>query len=231
MGELYCISGLGADERIFSRLKIPGVHSRYLQWVAPLPNESMEHYAGRMLKQVQDPAGGEGLPTNPIFLGVSFGGMMAIEMARHLPAATVILVSSVGQYRELPRWMRICGLLRLNRLIPPRPSKWMFPIENYFLGAETREEIQLCNEFRSSVDPGYLHWAIGHVLNWRNEWSPSVLYHLHGTKDRIFPWKRVRATHTIQGGGHFMISNRAEEIGKILSGIYGGIGGCEPHLL
>ncbi|WP_158279612.1 hypothetical protein [Arcicella aurantiaca] len=36
--------------------------------------------------------------------------------------------------------------------------------------------------------------------------------HIHGTSDRILPYKFVSADVKIKGGGHFMTTNRAEEL-------------------
>lgn len=205
---VYCISGLGADERIFQHLQIRGFALKHLRWIQPLSGESMKEYAYRMCAQ---------LPEGPvILLGVSFGGMMALEMAKHKPTRRVILISSVKSSREMPPWMRISGRLRLNRLAPARPWKWLAGIENVFLGAKTPEEKKLAGEFRSQVDREYLAWALQQVLTWQNSWQPPGLIHLHGSGDHTFPIRNIRPTHTIAGGGHFMVMNRAGEISRIL---------------
>jgi len=204
---IYCLSGLGADERIFSHLTLPGIALTYLQWVTPVKGETIEAYATRMI--------GPGITENPTFLGVSFGGMMAIEMAKQCKNARVILVSSVKSRKELPSWMRISGQLRLDSLVPSNP--WRFAaLENNFLGAETEEEVALVNDFRAQTSPAYLHWAIRQVLTWRNEWHPPALFHIHGSKDRTFPLRRINPTHVIPGGGHFMIVNRANEVSAVI---------------
>jgi hypothetical protein len=37
--------------------------------------------------------------------------------------------------------------------------------------------------------------------------------HIHGDNDKIFPVKKIKPTHIIEGGTHMMIYNRAKEIG------------------
>jgi pimeloyl-ACP methyl ester carboxylesterase len=211
MNQIYCISGLGADERIFSKLSLANTRFRYMQWLIPENKETIESYAARMAHQIHH--------NNPVIMGVSFGGMMAIEIARVVPTAKVILVSSVKSHQELPQWMKISGKLKLNKLMPPKPAEWMSLLENTFLGAESAEEVALCNEFRKTVHPGYLRWAIEQIVNWRNEWQPPVTYHIHGNKDKIFPLKGILPTHVIRGGGHFMVMNRAPAISTLLSRI------------
>lgn len=210
MNQLHCISGLGADERVFSKLRIPEAVFTPLQWIQPQKKERIEAYARRMIGQVHT--------EHPIFLGVSFGGMMAIEMAKLCPGAKVILVSSVKSREELPGWMRMAGILGLNKLLPRTPPRWD-RLESEFLGTETEEERLLVREFMKTADPVYLRWAIGQVINWRNEWQPSSLHHIHGTNDHTFPLKNIKATNIVPGGGHFMVMNRAKEVSEIIRSI------------
>jgi pimeloyl-ACP methyl ester carboxylesterase len=228
MRQVYCISGLGADERIFSRLKVPGVEFVYLKWLIPEKDESISAYAARMSKQVKEPreTGDQDRETGgPVFMGVSFGGIMAIELAKLYPAARVVLVSSVKSRKELPPWMKWVGALGLYRLVPRRPGSvsrsnaWIREIGSDFLGAETEEEKRLSNEYRQKVDPVYLYWAVKQIVQWRNHWRPQALHHIHGSKDKTFPIKGITATHVIPGGGHFMVMNRAEEMSRILAAI------------
>jgi esterase/lipase len=211
MKQVYCISGLGADERIFQRLRVTGVKFKYLQWLIPDGNESIESYSKRMSRQVDD--------ENPVLMGVSFGGMMAVEISKHIPAKKIILLSSIKSRKELPKWMKMSGQLKLNRVTPARPWKWLSRFENNFLGTEGIEEERMANEFRQTINPVYLRWAIEQVVNWQNETKPSSIYHIHGTNDKTFPIKNIQATHIIEGGGHFMVMNRASEISSILQTI------------
>jgi pimeloyl-ACP methyl ester carboxylesterase len=214
--QVYCISGLGADQRVFSKLSVPGLRFIYLEWLTPSKGESIGSYAKRMCGQLDAPHVGPAPAGPPVLMGVSFGGMMAIEMAKYIPGAKVILISSVASRKELPAGTKLAAALGLYRLIPARPGAWMRSISNYFLGAEGEEEFRLSNEFIENVDPVYLRWAIKQIIRWKNEWQPPVLYHIHGSKDRTFPLNRVAATHVVKGGGHFMVMNRAEEVNALL---------------
>ncbi|MBS1751055.1 MAG: alpha/beta hydrolase [Bacteroidetes bacterium] len=216
--QVYCLCGLGSDERIFSKLnwnKDWNIH--YLHWMPPQQNEAISDYALRMCSFIHT--------GNSTLIGVSFGGMLCIEIAKHIPVDKVILISSVQSYHELPGWMRVSGKLKLDALIPGetlkrmRPLKFLSPIENYFLGATTSEEKQLAEEYRKDVDPGYLKWAIHQILNWKNEWIPPLVYHLHGDKDKILPLQNIKSTHVISGGHHFMVYSNPQKISTILEEI------------
>jgi hypothetical protein len=208
MKKIYCISGLGADERIFHKLTIPGHILQYLQWLNPEKKETIESYSRRMGLQIED--------EDPLLLGVSFGGMMAIEIAKYIPTQKIIIISSIKSRSELPEWMKISGKLNLNALVPPRSPKWISPFTNYYLGAKTEEEKKLAENFREIVSPVYFHWAIDKVINWQNQFQPASVFHIHGTHDKTFPIKNVQPNYVVQNGEHFMVLSRAAEISEAI---------------
>lgn len=213
MRTVYCISGLGADHHIFDGLEVPGVRWAHLSWLMPEGDESLEAYARRMKLGIGEAA--------PVVLGVSFGGMMAIEIAKLVPAATVILVSSIRHWRQLPLPIKMTTHLGLGKWTPPANLRLLAPLQDYFLGVETKADSRLVREYRGNVEPHYLQWSIRQIAGWQNEWQPAALYHIHGSRDRIFPLNLVEPTHVVEGGGHLMIHNRAKEINKILMEILG----------
>ena len=148
---------------------------------------------------------------------------MALEIARLLNISKVILISSVKERKEIPTWMKLCGKCHLENILPRKPlttypvTRVFRPVQNYFLGAKTEEEIRMANEYRDKVDPFYLKWSINKIFNWSIDWKPSDFIHIHGNNDHIFPIKYVRPTHIIDGGGHFMVMNKHEQISKIIN--------------
>jgi pimeloyl-ACP methyl ester carboxylesterase len=214
MKPLYCISGLGADERVFSKLHIDGYELKPVRWLQPLQGEQLTSYAERLTEQVEE--------KDPVILGLSFGGMMAIEIAKLKKVSKIILISSIKTTSELPAWMSIAGKTNAFKLLPSRQIssikalKALRPIQNYFLGAKTEEEKRIANEYRDHVDPVYLKWAIGQVLKWNNDSIPTNLVHIHGSNDHIFPVKKIKDAHIVPGGGHFMVMDKPREIEKII---------------
>lgn len=211
MKKIYCISGLGADERAFAKLHVEGYKLVHLPWLLPVQDETIEHYAERMSKNIED--------KNPVLLGLSFGGIMSIEIAKHVPAEKVILISSVKSSKEIPVWMKLAGKLRLNKIMPLRPYKILEPLQNYNLGAKTPEEKEMARTFREKVSQQYLDWAINQVLNWKNSWQPASLYHIHGNADKLFPIKKINADFVIANAGHLMVMNKSAEVNRFLQAI------------
>ncbi len=212
---IYCLSGLGADQRVFGQLELPGSKLVHLDWLLPQgKTETLADYAKRLGAYIKH--------DEPVILGVSFGGMMAIEIAKHRKVKAIIIISSIKSRRELPAWMKVLGKCHADLLIPKTPLKSITPlkalrpIQNYFLGANSPEEIAIANEFRDNVDPGYLKWSIRHILNWKNDWQPPMVFHIHGDNDKLFPISNVEPTHIVAGGGHFMVMSHCKEVSKIL---------------
>lgn len=211
MKHIYCISGFGADERIFAHLNFGETKVHFIPWKMPVRHETLAGYVARMASEIRDP--------NPILMGVSFGGMVSIEIAKTLPVEKIILISSIKNYHELPMYMRLAGISKINKVIPLKPYSFLERIENYNLGVSSLEEKELAREYRKSINLGYSNWAINEILNWKNDWRPENLLHIHGSNDHIFPIKKIKADFVIQGGGHFMLMNKADKVNEILNKI------------
>lgn len=205
---IYCISGLGADEQIFTKLNLRGYKLKHIPWLEPIKGETMEEYAVRMGSLIKE--------DNAVLIGVSFGGMMAIEIAKQKHLKKLILVSSIKSTAELPYWMKVAGKLKLDKVLPLRPIKLTEKIADYRLGVSNEEEKQMANGYRKAANMVYLEWAVNQAINWKNNWQPDHIVHIHGDKDRIFPVKRITSAIVIKEGTHMMIYNRADEISNII---------------
>lgn len=211
MKTIYCISGLGADERSFSNLILEGHEIVFLPWLTPLPKETITAYATRMSKSVTT--------ENPILMGLSFGGMICIEISKLISVEKVILISSIKSTNELPRWLKVIAGLRLNKLLPMRSFKIIEPIQHRVIGISTPEEKALVRSFRKNATQVYMDWAINEAIKWRNDWQPPSIFHIHGDADKVFPIKYITPNFIIKDGGHFMIINKAAEVNAALKKI------------
>jgi pimeloyl-ACP methyl ester carboxylesterase len=209
MKHIYVISGFGADERVFSKLDFGNNDVHFIQWKIPEKNETIASYAKRLREEIVFP--------NPILIGLSFGGMMAIEIAKLIPVEKVILISSIRDRYELPFFMKVAAALRLTKIIPLKPYRILEPLENYNLGVETKEQKQLLREYRKNINQRYTDFALDEIVNWKNEWSPQNVVHIHGTIDHIFPIKYIKnPKYVIEGAGHLLTMNNADKVNAIL---------------
>lgn len=205
---IYILSGLGVDQRVFSKIDFEGLHVTYIDWISPLLKESMSDYAKRMSLQILD--------DKPILIGLSFGGMMAMEIAKIIEVQKIVLLASAKNDRELPFLYRVIGALKLNRIIPNAFLKQHNIIVDYFFGISSREDKLMLKKILLDTDPIFLGWAINQILNWRNREIPAPVIHIHGDKDRIIPTSKIKPTYLIENAGHFMTMTHAKEIEMLL---------------
>ena len=204
----YLLPGLGADERVFRRLHLPGP-SQVLSWLPPAwPTEPLARYAARLAEAVP--------PGQPCWLvGVSFGGLLAQEVGRLRPLARVVLVSSLGQPRDLPPLLRLAGATGLHRLLPFGLLKWLPRLAQWFFGARGGTEYRLLRQILRDTDPAFARWATAQLLAWRGPGLPGAV-RLHGSCDRLLPPGAARIDYPVPGAGHFLIVSHAAWVSQVL---------------
>lgn len=204
--EVYLLSGLGADKKVFEFIDLSGFHVNHVDWIDPLDKETIEHYAKRLLEQIKT--------TKPILIGVSFGGMVAIEIVKQIETEKVILISSAKTKLDIPFYFRLVGLLRINRIIPTKVFKTINSLTYWFFGVKTKREKELLRSIIQETDIEFLSWAIDKIVNWKNTTTLSNLIHIHGTNDKILPVGK--ADYKIHGGGHLMVVSKDEELSEVI---------------
>ena len=207
---VYFISGLGADERAFQRINLPGdISIKHVKWIEPLRKEKFTHYVERLSGQIDQ-------QQDFVLVGLSFGGLIAIEMAKFLSPKKVILLSSFTSRNQLPLSYRLIGALKLNLLIPGSFMKNSNFFVDWLFGIKKRRDRELLREILKDSSPHYLSWSVNEILNWKNSFTPPNLYHIHGGNDNILPCNRIKPDEVVAGAGHLMVYTHAPEVNKFL---------------
>lgn len=206
--EIYIFSGLGADERVFQRLDFSGYSTTFIKWIVPKDKETLEQYATRLLEQITT--------TKPTLIGLSFGGLVAVEVAKQIVTEKVILIASAKTKTEIPFYYRFAGQLGLHKLLPIRLLKSSNFITNWFFGTISTFDKELLKQILIDTDPTFLKWAIDRVARYSNQTQTQNILHIHGTSDRLLPLIFVKCNSTIKNGGHLMTLNNADELNQIL---------------
>jgi len=209
MKEIYLLSGLGADKRVFDFIDFSSYKTNHVEWIPPIDNESIEDYAKRLLEQIKT--------EKPILIGVSFGGMMATEIGKLIVTEKIILISSSKTKSEIPIYFRFIGSLHMEKTIPTKHFKKVNELVFWLFGTETKNEKELLKEIINDTDEQFLKWAIAKIVTWKNKTVSTNTIHIHGTNDKILPMKK--ADFVIQNGGHLMIINKGKEISELLQKI------------
>ena len=205
---IYFISGLGADERVFQKLDLSEFEPIFIKWITPLKEESIQQYATRLLAQITT--------SKPTIIGLSFGGMMAIEIAKQIDTEKIILIASAKTKSEIPFYFRAAGKMGVDKFLPTSMLKSANFSTHWFFGANSEFEKQLLKQIIIDTDPVFLRWAIEKVALWENQIELKNIFHIHGTNDNVLPYRFVRCDQEIKNGGHLMTLDRADEISEII---------------
>ncbi|HVF80471.1 MAG TPA: alpha/beta hydrolase [Flavisolibacter sp.] len=210
---VYFISGLGADERAFERIRLTGDYSIYhLRWIAPLKDEPLNSYAKRLSAPIDT--------TQPFALvGLSMGGMIAAAMSDFLQPQKTILISSAACAAQLPAYFKWCGRAGLHKLIPTRLTNKPNVIAYWLFGAKSETEKKLLRRIITEGDTAFVKWGIGAILTWRRKQKADNIFHIHGEADKILPLRFTKPDVVVRGGSHFMVWTKAGEVSRLLQKI------------
>ena len=208
---IYLIPGLATDRRIFKNL-INELKDYNLVFLEHLPvknlEESLSQYALRVIQQQNY------FDVDSILIGMSLGGLIAIEMAKILDFKKVILISTIKHKTELPPIIRFAK--NFNIYLPPFIIKSTIKPISLLLGVTNKTGAEFLSKIINDSNESHIIWAQKAVLKWNNNLIPNQYIHIHGTHDEIFPMRWVKPSHRIEGGNHYMIMDRAKEIADII---------------
>jgi pimeloyl-ACP methyl ester carboxylesterase len=208
---LYFISGLGADKRVFQKLILPEVFTiNHIEWLPVGKKETLEFYCQRLSEQIDT--------TQPFsLLGLSFGGVIATEMSKFLKPVQTVLISSFCVKQEVSKFYVFLSESGLYKLLPTR----IFLRPNHFVyrmfGAYKPAAKQLLQNILQDTDPEFFHWALNQLFSWNNDWIPPNLVRIHGTADKVLPYKTNMNAIPVEGGEHLMVYSKSEIVSEILT--------------
>ncbi|MFK5959358.1 MAG: alpha/beta hydrolase [Lutibacter sp.] len=209
---IYFVPGLAASSKIFEYLQFSETkfELHYIEWLLPLSEkETIENYAKRMANLVTE--------ENPVIIGVSFGGIMAQEMSKHISTKKTIIISSVKSKNELPKRLRAIQKTKAYKLFPTKAITNLENFSIYAFGDFAKKRVALYKEYLSVRDTNYLTWAIYNVLHWQQDKPIENILHIHGVDDCIFPIKHIKNCIAIEKGTHIMIIDKAKTISEIIT--------------
>jgi pimeloyl-ACP methyl ester carboxylesterase len=213
--KIFIFSGLGADHRVFHKMNFPGFEPVYIHWLEPFKNETIQDYAKRISKQITEP--------NPIVIGISFGGMMAIEVSKFLPFHKLVLIASAKTKYELPILYRVLGMLKVPFFFPMKWLKKSNRLSYFVFGVSSKEDQKILDAIYHDTSPNYLRWALNSVCTWQNKdenWNTfptqENFIHIHGTNDRILYYSNIKNAIPIPKGGHLLPLTETQKLEELI---------------
>jgi len=209
---LVLLSGLGTDDRLFAaqKARLPGL--LVLPWIAPEDGEALTAYAGRMAEIARD--------LSPRWIGgSSFGGMLALEMARRLGPAGVFLIGSCRSPASIAPLLRFAGraavhapsgLWSFAREAAARVGPSIFP--------HNPDSRAIAAVTAATVPSSFVRWGARAILRWPGVEDPGVpVHHIHGDADAVMPISRVRPDRVVAGAGHLLAATHGDIVSSYLA--------------
>lgn len=208
---IYFLSGLGADERVFKKIILPdGYNAIHLKWIENLPNEELNSYCKRFSKLINT--------EKPFMLaGLSFGGIVALELSRIIKPEKIILLSSIKSRNEMSPMLKLIDFLKIGQLAPEKIYKSVNIFIDWLFGLKEQEARNLFYEIINDSNAKFNKWCAIKVLTWNSKIEFKNITHIHGDADNMFPIKYLKADYIINGGGHFAIHSNAEKVNQALA--------------
>jgi len=211
--QLVLFPGLGADARLFEPQQTAFPQLVVPPWIPPLKNESLPAYAARLARTMVVSR------DKPLILGgVSFGGMVAYEVARHLKPDAVVLIASCRTRHGLRLVYRAASCLM--PLIPLQAwsiakllASPVVGLVGKFRPVERTVSVAMFKE----MDSSFMHWVVRAILGWHPAPLEGIrVFQIHGRRDLLIPARRVEADVVIPGGGHMINMTHAEEVNDFI---------------
>ncbi len=207
---VYLFPGLGSDERIFEKITLDSNYVLInIAYPLPVRRSTMKQYAQMILPQIDT-------STNYIFIGVSIGGMICVELADLLRPQKVIIISSAKCRQELPFRYRFQKTIPLNKITPKGIIKLGAMILQPLVEPDRNKNKNTFKSMLKKKDKTYLKRSVNMIINWKRKEYNKTIIHIHGTKDHTLPIRKIKATHIISKGSHMMALTRGEKLNTLI---------------
>lgn len=212
MVRLVYIPSFGTDSTLYSAIKSTALaksNSLFTEWLPVGSAQNLEVYAQEFIDHYK-------IIPSDIIVGVSLGGVLAIEINKILNVKKVITISSIKTSSEHPMLFKVLRKTRAYHLFSPPVLKFGLDLIVPFYGKKVSSYMWFRKVFKNS-DNRFLKWAFYQILHWENEDIPENLIHIHGSRDPLFPAKNaIQIDHLIAHGTHAMIRFKADIIAQII---------------
>jgi pimeloyl-ACP methyl ester carboxylesterase len=208
---LFLVPGVGGDARLFAAQRIAR-DVRPVFWIEPRTHETLADYSKRLA---------ESLATPDIFDigGSSMGGMIALEMARHLSPQRVFLLGSCRTPKSiipLIRHLQPLAGMAPRRMFDP-PTFVLTAVARWF-GAKSEAHVELFGDMLVHTPHDFIQWAMRAIVTWGGIENLSMpIHHIHGDEDHIIPIGNVQPERVVQGAGHLLTLTHAQAVNDFIS--------------
>jgi pimeloyl-ACP methyl ester carboxylesterase len=208
---LVLFTGLAADERLLEPQRSLPYELVVPPWIEPREGESLPQFARRMAESVR-------WPQRFVVGGVSFGGMIAAEIASDLKPNGVLLIASCLSSRSIPSMYRFINAL--CKAVPDPALRFgatfSRPFLNIFRSLSDDDQRVMADMLHKTPLPRLRRLA-QMVLTWEGTAElPCPRMWIHGEGDLVIPLRKVRPDVVIPAAGHLVNWTHREEVNAII---------------
>lgn len=220
-GRLVLLPGLGSTPDVFyHQHKAFGDRLETPAFIPHKPNESVAAYAQRWARKLSRPG-----DDRPLVLGgVSFGGILAQEMARHMapkPRA-VVLISTTREPDKVTPAMQLVEVI--GRFVPRMSVNKALPFMKLAFairdGLDDDDKGRLIQSARE-VDPAMTKWAASVAVGWQGHQPTSddpPMHQIHARKDWAIkaPSPDRPNVEWVEGSSHLLHMTHPKTVNRFL---------------
>ena len=207
--DVYMIPGMGTDYRIFRNFSLENGNIRYIKWEKPGNVTTLEEYASLLSDQID-------ISRNYVIVGVSFGGMIAVELSRKLDNPNLILISSAKNSKELPNKYKTARVLPLHLIIGDALLKNASKQQFFYKDINEEDDMLLYRQMLIENGAAFLKLQIDMIVHWKNKEYDPHIRHIHGSADKVLPARHIENAVFIEGGTHKMVVNKTAKLCEII---------------
>lgn len=203
MTSFILLPGLNGDLRIFDQLAPRLTSCTVVAWIEPRYREPFSSYVKRLSASIPG-------SDDEVVVGVSFGGIIARELAVQRGAKGCAHISSVRDHNNLPKSIR--GLRLVTPLVTELTLSAFGTLASF--SPFRRDYWARIGQALRGEKGAWRRWAVSSLLRWKaNPQSEAIpLLQIHGDRDATIPISKRPLVLVIPGGGHLIAFTHAEEI-------------------
>lgn len=204
--KVYFFPGLGADASLAKFHILPGHDVEWVNWPKDI-NGNWGRFEEDLLSE-------NNIESGTVFIGISFGGMVAQRLARFKKPICIILISSLTKSSSISPLLRAFKpivkylplfLFNMN-LIPGFAAGWFF-------GINKKEDVSLLFEMANRLKPIDFKRLNQLALEFQaGKEVGTPLFRIHGQKDRLIVAESEVREKIIPAGGHLISMTHSNEV-------------------
>ncbi len=207
---IYLIPGQGSDYRIYKYFKFQNYDTVHIHYIIHGKDETMKSYAYKLAAQIDT-------TIRYSIIGVSLGGMLAVEMSEFLHPEEVIIISSAENRNELPFRYRFMKKVPLNKLFGGNFLKTLAPLAQIIVEPDSKNERKTCKAMLKSKNKIFMKRSVDMIINWDRKSNNTDIIHIHGDNDHTIPIRNIKhPDFIVKNGSHMMTLTKGKVLKEIV---------------